>query len=114
MVHGGEAVLEGVARGAGLAFGGDGSARAGAVAAGGLDLGGGAGAGFGHGVRPVGVAGAYHLSVHIPIIEWSGTINRCLIERTPLFACCIGFASQRPQLIQKFVLTPLAAITSPP
>ena len=46
VVHGGEAVLEGVARGAGLAFLGDGSARAGAVAAGGLDLGGGAGAGM--------------------------------------------------------------------
>ena len=45
MLQGGEAVLEGVAGGAGLAFGGDGAARAGAVAAGGLDLGGGAGRG---------------------------------------------------------------------
>ena len=45
VVHGGEAVLERVARGAGLALLGDGAARAGTVAAGGLDLGGGAGAG---------------------------------------------------------------------
>ena len=50
MVHGGEAVLEGVARGLGLAFRGDGAVRAGAVAAGSLDLGGGAGGG--HGGRP--------------------------------------------------------------
>ena len=46
VLQGGEAVLERVAGGAGLAFGGDGAARAGAVAAGGLDLGGGAGAGL--------------------------------------------------------------------
>ena len=44
MLQGGEAVLEGVAGAAGLAFGGDGAARAGAVAAGGFDLGGAAGA----------------------------------------------------------------------
>ena len=56
VVHGGEAVLEGVARGAGLALRGDGPARAGAVAAGGLDLGGAAGAWGGglHGGRPKG------------------------------------------------------------
>ena len=60
MVQGGEAVLEGIAGGSRLAFGRDGAARAGTVAAGGLDLGGGAGAwgGGGHGGRPVGVAGA--------------------------------------------------------
>ena len=51
VLQGGEAVLERVAGAAGLAFGGDGAARAGAVAAGGLDLGGAAGAwgGGGHG-----------------------------------------------------------------
>ena len=49
MLHGGEAVGERIARGTELAFLGDGSARAGAVAAGGLDLGGGPGAGLGHG-----------------------------------------------------------------
>ena len=43
VVQGGEAVLQRVARGAGLALGGDRAAGAGAVAAGGLDLGGGAG-----------------------------------------------------------------------
>ena len=52
----GEAVLEGVAGAAGFAFGGDRAARAGAVAAGRLDLGGRAGTwgGGGHGGRPVG------------------------------------------------------------
>ena len=60
VVHGGEAVLEGVARGAGLAFLGDGSARAGAVAAGGLDLGGGAGmwGGWHGGIRRLGGGGS--------------------------------------------------------
>ena len=43
MVQGGEAMLQRVAGAAGLAFWRDGAARAGAVAAGGLDLGGGAG-----------------------------------------------------------------------
>jgi hypothetical protein len=38
VVQGGEAVLQRVARGAGLALGGHGAARAGAVAAGGFDL----------------------------------------------------------------------------
>ena len=47
MLHGGEAVGQRIARGAGLAFLGDGTARAGAVAAGGFDLGGGAGCGHG-------------------------------------------------------------------
>ena len=53
VVQGGEAVLERVAGGAGLAFGGDGAARAGAVAAGGLDLGGAAGAGVAAGMAAV-------------------------------------------------------------
>ena len=44
MLQGGEAVFQGVAGGAGLAFGGDRAAGAGAVAAGGFDLGGAAGA----------------------------------------------------------------------
>ena len=52
MVQGREPVLERVARGARLALGRNGAARAGAVATGGLDLGGAAGAGFGHGLRP--------------------------------------------------------------
>jgi hypothetical protein len=55
MVRSGEAVLERVARGAGLALLGNGALRAGAVAAGGLNLGGGAGGG--HGRRPAVVAG---------------------------------------------------------
>ena len=41
VLHGAQAVLQRVARGAGLAFGGDRAVGAGAVAAGGLDLGGG-------------------------------------------------------------------------
>ena len=56
MLHGGEAVRQRVARGAGLALLGDGTARAGAVAAGGLDLGGGAGCGHGGGVRSMVIA----------------------------------------------------------
>ena len=60
VLQGGEAVLQRVAGAAGLAFGGDRAARAGAVAAGGLDLGGAAGAWGGgwHGGCPAGVAGA--------------------------------------------------------
>ena len=54
VMQGGEAVLEGVAGGFGFAFGGDRAAGAGAVAAGGLDLGGAAGTWGGgwHGGRP--------------------------------------------------------------
>ncbi len=58
VLQGGEAVLERVAGGAGLAFGRDRAARAGAVAAGGLDLGGASGGGGGHGGRPAAMRSA--------------------------------------------------------
>ena len=53
VLQGGEAVLQRVAGGAGFAFGGDGAARAGAVAAGGLDLGGVRGRGRWRAWRPI-------------------------------------------------------------
>ena len=78
VVHGGEAVLEGVARGAGLALLGDGPARAGAVAAGSLDLGGVRGRACEHGGRPSGSEGSaseYNQSRIIYLESNRGWIN---------------------------------------
>ena len=67
MLHGGEAVLERVARRFGLALLGDGAFGAGAVAAGGFDLGG--GADCGHDDIPIGAdrGREQHLSDQYPI-----------------------------------------------